>query len=431
MKKRIVSIVGNLERHGTQRAAYRYSSIYDEYYNSSSLLALHGGGEFEELVKKSNVNLFVGGSKSIEKKRAIERVAKWEPNIIHIHREGSGGQGILQVARQICSHVGKKLPTVETNHFARVDQSQNRNFIDLHFLHTKWCLWKWKRWGKNLNPNPVGTVLPLPVDEKTFYPSCDDKVKKFRSRIGVGEKNFLYTRVGSSSNPKWGKCTIKSFKKVNDKYRKTRLLLVNPPSKIKKEVQKLPKKTKNCVTTMGKISSDEKLRKVYTSAQTFVHASSIGESFGMVLAESMLCGTPVVTLNTPLKDNSQVEVVNHKEGGLVAANKSSFSKAMKTIYKDKNRLKKISRKAKKRADKKYSEKEVKKELVSKINMLTKKAPKKITKKSICDDSEKLEVLNRWVERKIGKTVGNVGIARRVAMQILHSPISYNAIKYLR
>lgn len=44
----------------------------------------------------------------------------------------------------------------------------------------------------------------------------------------------------------------------------------------------------------------------------------IGESFGIVLAEAILCGLPVVTLQTPYADNSQAEVVGHNIGGLVA-----------------------------------------------------------------------------------------------------------------
>ena len=46
----------------------------------------------------------------------------------------------------------------------------------------------------------------------------------------------------------------------------------------------------------------------------FLHVSRIGESFGMVLCEAMLCGVPVVTLSTPLKDNSQLEVVGPRRG---------------------------------------------------------------------------------------------------------------------
>jgi hypothetical protein len=60
----------------------------------------------------------------------------------------------------------------------------------------------------------------------------------------------------------------------------------------------------------------------------FLHASQIGESFGMVLAESLLCGVPVITLATPHRDNSQLEVVGHESGGLIVASVLGMIEAM-------------------------------------------------------------------------------------------------------
>jgi hypothetical protein len=66
----------------------------------------------------------------------------------------------------------------------------------------------------------------------------------------------------------------------------------------------------------------------------FLHLSRIGESFGMVLCEAMLCGVPVVTLSTPLKDNSQLEVVGHGVGGLVALAAEAVPDAMVALIGD-------------------------------------------------------------------------------------------------
>ena len=66
----------------------------------------------------------------------------------------------------------------------------------------------------------------------------------------------------------------------------------------------------------------------------FLHLSRIGESFGMVLCEAMLCGVPVVTLSTPLKDNSQLEVVGHGIGGLVALTPRAVPEAMLALIAD-------------------------------------------------------------------------------------------------
>ena len=54
----------------------------------------------------------------------------------------------------------------------------------------------------------------------------------------------------------------------------------------------------------------------------------------MVLCEAMLGGIPVVTLSTPLKDNSQLEVVGHEKGGLIALTMDAVPTAMSRLIND-------------------------------------------------------------------------------------------------
>jgi hypothetical protein len=76
------------------------------------------------------------------------------------------------------------------------------------------------------------------------------------------------------------------------------------------------------------MNDDSALSGIYGSMDVFLHAARIGESFGMVLAEALLCGVPVISLSTPDKDNSQIEVVGHETGGLVVANVAGMLEAM-------------------------------------------------------------------------------------------------------
>ncbi|MDZ7736209.1 MAG: glycosyltransferase [Gammaproteobacteria bacterium] len=104
----------------------------------------------------------------------------------------------------------------------------------------------------------------------------------------------------------------------------------------------------------------------YSSLDVFVHAARQGESFGMVLVESMLCETPVITLATPYADNSQVEVVGHEQGGLVTNNKNQFIKAMEKLFFDHNKRKYYAMAGRKRALENYSFQAV----AESINVLT-------------------------------------------------------------
>ena len=93
----------------------------------------------------------------------------------------------------------------------------------------------------------------------------------------------------------------------------------------------MPETLRRRVVLIDFLHGDAALREAYGSMDVFLHTSRIGESFGMVLAESLCCGTPVITLSTPAKDNSQLEVVGHEQGGLVAASVAGMVKSMSRL----------------------------------------------------------------------------------------------------
>lgn len=64
----------------------------------------------------------------------------------------------------------------------------------------------------------------------------------------------------------------------------------------------------------------DELRLTYAAMDVFAHFSSMGESFGMAIAEAMRCGIPVVTHHTPgfRQRNGQAELVVEGETGFFA-----------------------------------------------------------------------------------------------------------------
>jgi glycosyltransferase involved in cell wall biosynthesis len=112
------------------------------------------------------------------------------------------------------------------------------------------------------------------------------------------------------------------------------LLLVGAPDDILARVAALPAAARGRVVTLPPTSSDGQLAGYFSAMDGFLHVSRIGESFGMVLCEAMLCGVPVVTLSTPLKDNGQLETVGHRRGGLVALEAGALPRAMTGLMAD-------------------------------------------------------------------------------------------------
>ena len=110
--------------------------------------------------------------------------------------------------------------------------------------------------------------------------------------------------------------------------------------------------------------------------QIFLHIAKIGESFGYVLAESLLCETPIITLNTPWADNSQSEVIGNRIGGFSVFKKRNFINAVQILINDKKLRLSFGSKGRKRIKSKYDHKVLSQKVIDKLinssNLLNKK-----------------------------------------------------------
>jgi glycosyltransferase involved in cell wall biosynthesis len=77
------------------------------------------------------------------------------------------------------------------------------------------------------------------------------------------------------------------------------------------------------------LATDEDIAAFLGPASLLAHANDTGESFGMVIAEAMACGLPVVTHPCPgSRDNAQLELVEHGITGLVARDAGEYAEAV-------------------------------------------------------------------------------------------------------
>ncbi len=72
------------------------------------------------------------------------------------------------------------------------------------------------------------------------------------------------------------------------------------------------------------------------AGDVLVHLSSMGESFGMAIAEAMRCGRPVIANATPSpnQSNAQVELVRHGETGCVVTGAATALAAVRMLAND-------------------------------------------------------------------------------------------------
>jgi glycosyltransferase involved in cell wall biosynthesis len=77
------------------------------------------------------------------------------------------------------------------------------------------------------------------------------------------------------------------------------------------------------------ILTDEEVCDFHAESSLLAHGNDTGESFGLVIAEAMASGLPVVTHPAEgLRDNAQLELVDHGVTGLHASTAQDFAGAV-------------------------------------------------------------------------------------------------------
>lgn len=308
---------------GTERAAQNFSLGYRNAGCYVKVLGLNGLGLRAVMLQQEGIEVFDG---SVSRAEVLMQLKNWNPDIIHIHRSGFANAEMMEAVK-ILKHGDNRV--LETNVFARPDYSNDAKLIDVHLQLSNWCLWKWKKWTANLKPLPLGTVIPYPVNTNEILEIKErTKLKKID---GIPDNAFILGRIGQPFLSKWDGIIFDVLQDLLIGDESYFLILIGLPDELIIKLAAYPEAVRNHVILLPTTNSDEELGALYKTFHCFLHAAKIGESFGMVLAEAMLYECPVVTLSTPLKDNSQLEVVGHERGGLITADKTNMVKAIQKL----------------------------------------------------------------------------------------------------
>lgn len=418
---KILTVVNNLGLGGTERVALTCALGYQDTGVESALLAYLGGGVRESAIRNSGVRLFIGGEDIDDQRNAVAEASGWKPDIVHIHRTGYPDD----LSGSVLKELSKNHPKImETNVFARFDNTKNGDLIDLHIVLSHWCLWKYEQWSRLKKPKPLASVIPNPVDISGFYPIDKSEKKEVRKDMGIPENAFVLGRIGRPDLNKWSPVIFNMYFNLAKDNKNIYMVLVGAPRKYENMVSKFPRAIRSRIIFMPSVNDDSKLRKLYGIFDVFLHVSRIGESFGLVLCESMLCGVPVITLATPLKDNSQMEVVGHKSGGLVILNNRHIAEAIEYLVANRDQLELMSMQSRKMIIERYDKQIVIRKLVTIANAL-------VDANSSEDLRDTLEAIgfqtsSNWNElnRELNRGIGHVPCHTYWELTLLHTPIIY-------
>jgi len=324
---KVLTVVPDLDIGGTQRVGQNLSLGLSALGVEVAVLAHRGRGPREAAYRAAGIPIFHPSGDDAHAGTAVEAAVKWAPDIVHMHRTGYPKPNETRLLRQLRSG-GAKI--VETNVFARFDWTEGGRLIDAHCLLSKWCAFKWNAWGGRAARLKRSFILPNAVDTESIQPLSDAQRQSVRASLDIPAGRFVFGRVGQPMMNKWSPAIFDAFQDVLRQY-DVGLLLVGAPPEMLQGLASLPEDVRARIIVVPVTTSDERLSSLIGAMDGFLHISAIGESFGMVLCEAMLGGVPVVTLSTPLRDNSQLEVVGHEKGGLVALTVEVVPAAMKLL----------------------------------------------------------------------------------------------------
>ncbi len=320
---RILTVVAGMGVGGTERAAQNLSLGLKALGAEVAVLAHAERGPREHAYRDAGIPVF-GPEDGAD-------APGWKPDIVHIHRAGYANARETALLRKLRP---PRVKVLETNVFARFDAGAGGALIDAHCLLSQWCAYKWRAWGGAAALAKEMHVLPNPVDADGIGRVPDTRRAALRESLGIPAQRFVFGRVGQPNPEKWSPRIFDALGEVLDRGHDVGLFLVGAPADLMAAADRLPDDLRERIVSLPVTASDRQLSEYLTAMDGFLHLSRIGESFGMVLCEAMLCGLPVVTLSTPLKDNSQLEVVGHGIGGLVALTPEAVPEAMIALMED-------------------------------------------------------------------------------------------------
>ncbi|WP_031529596.1 glycosyltransferase family 4 protein [Dyadobacter crusticola] len=314
---KILTVVYDLDKGGTQRAAQNFCEAYQILGHDSQLLATQAGGPREIELHALEIPYFVGLTDDF-----IKHVKIWQPDIVHLHSHSLVKEEVLAL-KQYC----QSAKFVETNVFSE-PSSYPEDILEYSFQLSEWCQYLYLLRGGSENKS---VIVPNPVKTAQFKRPSNIEIAEFRNKYSIPENAFVIGRIGQRHYAKWSHYLIelldRLLKEVNaDTY----LVLVNAREELLEYAY--ARNLHHRIINIDSIHGDLELSRCYSAIDVFMHISSQGESFGYALAESLLCETPVIALNTPWSDNSQSETIGHGIGGYCANSREELFEYTKQLF---------------------------------------------------------------------------------------------------
>ncbi|MEX0965810.1 MAG: glycosyltransferase family 4 protein [Bacteroidia bacterium] len=421
---KILTIVDSLGNGGIQRVARNFAVAYREYGYESAICVLKKNSDMDQL-PGTDVQVYYA-----ENQDCMRQIVSFSPDILHLHRHGGKGKPVFNLVRKIKDK--KKCLVFDLNSFAWPNFSKDDELVDCTFVLSKWCLWRYKSWNKLNRSQHIATFVPNMMIEDEFYPLSKNEINVFRNKLGIPESAFVLGRIGQPNEASWKIEYVDIFRNLASEIKDIYMVMVGPPKNITDAIRRIEEpEIKERIIIKERVDDDAYLRGIYNCMDLFVHMSRIGESFGNVNAEAMLCRTPVITLSTPQFHNTQIEVVQNGQGGVVVNNVKTMQEMIYKLYHNRVLSTKAAGRSRELIMERYSREAVMKRMKKIIGVFMSNADNTSRAEALERMDIPTKISRKAVQKELQGAYGSVELSVKLKAKIHQNPYLYYVYSHLK
>jgi glycosyltransferase involved in cell wall biosynthesis len=309
-------VTADLGLGGTGKGVVSFATRLDRERFAPQVVTLSSGGPREDDLRAGDVPLVAGCGDIVALADALEG-----SDVVHVFRHGIADPLVPGAVARVGVPV-----LIESNIFGARDRSPAESQFACHLFVSMMCFMRYRRQVTPAHQFAARhRVLYFPPEADSLRQLAPNRTEACEA-LGLDSARPVVARIGRAQDLKWRNLLVDMIPALVRLVPDVQILLVGATPA--KRDRLAGRGVLDRVQLMEPVAGDENLATLYAASDVVVNASMIGESQGLVIAEAMALGIPVVTCSTPWADNAQIEFVRSGVNGWVANHPREFAQAV-------------------------------------------------------------------------------------------------------